>query len=90
LSSRVLEATPNHPMLTTSGEKKAGDLKEGDKVICLDAQSGRYNEFQVWDKTETAGGVQPVYNIVAGSGSTFIMNGVMVAQKGALRAPPGR
>jgi hypothetical protein len=83
LSSRVLEATPNHPMLTASGEKKAGELKEGDKVLCLDTQSGRYNEFLVWDKTETAGGVQRVYNIVAGSGSTFIMNGVMVMQKPA-------
>ena len=43
--------------------------------------TGKYVQYLVWDKTEGAGGMQPVYNIVAGSGSTFIMNGVMVMQK---------
>ncbi len=81
LSTRTLEATPNHPMATVSGEKKAGELVEGDKVLCRDAETGRYQEFTVWQKEESAGGVQPVYNIVAGGGSTFIMNGVMVRQK---------
>ena len=72
LSSRVLEATPNHPMV---GGKKAGELKVGDPVLCDGGV------FTVWDKTEGAGGVQRVYNIVAGGGSTLIMNGVMVRQK---------
>jgi len=81
LVSKVLQATPNHPMVTAEGDRKAGELKEGDKVLCLDEKTGRYQEFTVWDKTESAGGVQPVYNIVAGGGSTFIMNGVMVLQK---------
>ena len=81
LSSRVLEATPNHPMMTAAGEKKVGELVTGDKVVCLDEGTGRYLEYQVWDKTETAGGMQPVYNIVAGSGTTFVINGVMVMQK---------
>jgi hypothetical protein len=81
LSSRLLEATPNHPMVTAAGEKKAGELVVGNKVRCLDEATGRYLEYRVWDKTEGAGGMQPVYNIVAASGSTFIMNGVMVMQK---------
>jgi hypothetical protein len=81
LSSRVLEATPNHPMVTTAGEKKAGELVVGDKVVCREEGTGRYLQYLVWDKTETAGGVQPVYNIVAGGGITFILNGVMVMQK---------
>jgi hypothetical protein len=80
LSSRVLEATPNHPMMTAGGARKAGELVAGDKVLCPDA-AGRYTEFMVWDRTEAAGGMQPVYNIVAGGGSTFLMNGVMVLQK---------
>jgi hypothetical protein len=83
LSSRVLEATPNHPMMTVEGEKKAGELGIGDKVLCLDASTGSYQSYKVWDKQESAGGVQPVYNIVADGGSTFIMNGVMVLQKAA-------
>ena len=81
LVTRVLQATPNHPMVTADGDRKMGELKAGDKVLCLDEKTGRYQEFTVWDKTESAGGVQPVYNIVAGGGSTFIMNGVMVLQK---------
>jgi hypothetical protein len=81
LSSKVLEATPNHPMMTAAGEKKAGQLSAGDQVLCLDDRSGRYVKYMVWDKTEAAGGMQPVYNIVAGSGSTLVLNGVVVSQK---------
>jgi hypothetical protein len=77
----VLEATPNHPMMTAAGEKKAGQLDEGDRMFCLDDRSGRYVQYIVWDKTETAGGMQPVYNIVAGGGSTLVLNGVVVSQK---------
>jgi hypothetical protein len=58
-----------------------GELAEGDRVLCLDGKTGRYAEFMVWGREESAGGVQPVYNIVADGGSTFIMNGVMVRQK---------
>lgn len=72
LSSRVLEATPNHPM---PDGRKVGELKEGDRVWC---EGGL---FTIWDKTETAGGTQRVYNIVAEEGTTFLMNGVMVRQK---------
>lgn len=72
LSSRVLEATPNHPM---PGGKRVGELKVGDRVLC---EGG---VFTVWDKTEGADGVQRVYNIVADEGGAFIMNGVMVRQK---------
>ncbi|HEY6901385.1 MAG TPA: Hint domain-containing protein [Puia sp.] len=81
LVTRLLQATPNHPMVTAGGEKKVGELKEGNKVLCLDEKTGNYTEFVVWDKMESAGGVQRVYNIVAGGGSTFIMNDVMVLQK---------
>ncbi|HVS96504.1 MAG TPA: Hint domain-containing protein [Puia sp.] len=76
LSSRVLEATPNHPM---GNGRTAGELKIGDRVWC--AGSDGYRPFTVWDKTETAGGPQRVYNIVAAGGSTLVLNGVLVMQK---------
>ena len=76
LSSRLLEATPNHPM---EDGVTAGQLKIGDRVLCADGNAYRW--FTVWDKTEGAGGTQPVYNIVAGGGSTLVLNGVMVMQK---------
>lgn len=74
LLSRWLQATPNHPVMTSRGEKKAGELVVGDILLCPE-------RFTVWDREEYAGGMQRVYNIVAAGGSTFIMNGVMVMQK---------
>jgi hypothetical protein len=76
LSSRMLEATPNHPM---GNGQTAGALKVGDPVLCADGSG--YRTFTVWDKGEGAGGTQPVYNIVAAGGSTLVLNGVMVMQK---------
>jgi hypothetical protein len=76
LSSRVLEATPNHPM---GNGLTAGSLKIGDRLLCADGAG--YRTFVVWDKTEGAEGTQPVYNIVADGGSTLVLNGVMVMQK---------
>jgi intein/homing endonuclease len=81
LQCKELEGTPNHPMVTATGDATMGELKEGDRVLCLDGTTGRYAEFTVWNKEESAGGVQSVYNIVADGGNTFIMNGVMVRQK---------
>lgn len=81
LSGKVLQATPNHPVLTQSGEKKMGDVLAGDAILCHDKATGTYQAFTVWHKSESAGGLQRVYNIVADGGSTFMMNGVMVLQK---------
>jgi hypothetical protein len=81
LHSRWLEATPNHPMATPQGDRKAGELQEGDGLVCRDGQGGEYRTYHVWYKTEAAGGAQRVYNIVAAGGTTLVMNGVMVLQK---------
>lgn len=81
LSTKVLKATPNHPMRTREGNRKIGEVKEGQEVLCLNEASGKYDTYTVWKKEEHAGGTQQVYNIVADGGSTFVMNGVMVMQK---------
>ncbi|MFT3823780.1 MAG: hypothetical protein QM731_07655 [Chitinophagaceae bacterium] len=81
LLQKELHATPNHPMHTAEGQKKIGEVATGDKVLCKNEVSGQYETFVVWNKTETAGGVQKVYNIVANGGNTFMMNDVMVLQK---------
>lgn len=81
MSSRVLQATPNHPMMTAAGKKPIGQISEGEQIICQDENTHTYQSFTVYNKTETAGGVQPVYNMVVDGGSTFMMNGVMVLQK---------
>ena len=81
LSAKILEATPNHPMTTVSGSKKIGETKIGEQVLCFNKAKKAYETYTILDKTEKAGGVQKVYNIVAGGGSTLMMNGVMVMQK---------
>lgn len=81
LSSKVLEATPNHPMLTHTGNRKIGEIDLGEEVLCFNTKTGKYEPFTVLNKSEYAGGVQKVYNIEAAGGSTFMMNDVMVLQK---------
>lgn len=81
LSARTLEATPNHPVLTSAGQSKMGDVKENDTVLCLNPATNDYEPFTVVSKQEYAGGVQKVYNIEAGDGTPFLMNDVMVLQK---------
>jgi hypothetical protein len=81
LNTKVLKATPNHPMLTKLGKIKIGDIELGQQVLCLNEQNGKYEAYQVLQKNEHAGGVQNVYNIVAEKGSTLLINGVMVMQK---------
>ncbi|KAA5540831.1 Hint domain-containing protein [Adhaeribacter rhizoryzae] len=81
LESKIIEATPNHPMLTQNGNRKIGEVTAGDEVLCFDSKSGNFAAYKVLQKKEFAGGVQKVYNIEASGGSTFMMNDVMVMQK---------
>jgi hypothetical protein len=81
LSAKVVKATPNHPMETSAGKLKIGDVNIGDNILCFDNEAGVYKKYTVFNKSESAGGVQKVYNMEVLSGSTFIMNGVMVLQK---------
>jgi hypothetical protein len=81
LSIKQIDATPNHPLLTSTGEKKIGDITEADEVLCYNETTKTYTTYKVWYKKEEAKGVQKVYNIVAAEGSTFIMNDVMLLQK---------
>jgi hypothetical protein len=77
----VLEATPNHPVMTSSGRKPLGELQEREKLFVANQSTGAYEPFIVWNKIEKAHGIQKVYNIEASTGQTFVINGVMVMQK---------
>jgi hypothetical protein len=81
LTSQVLEATPNHPLQTHAGQKPAGEVEVGEQILCFNSTTQVYEPYTVLRKHEYAGGEQPVYNLVAGSGSPFLLNGVMVLQK---------
>lgn len=81
LISKVLAATPNHPVTTTKAKIKIGEVVIGDEMVCLDKITRTYTTYTVYNKTEAAGGMQKVYSMVLAAGSTFIMNDVMVLQK---------
>jgi transcription elongation GreA/GreB family factor len=81
LTTKLLKATPNHPMVTTSSQKKMSEITIGDEVLCLDEKTNTYQPFKVFSKMEAAGGNQKVYNMVVNTGTTFIVNGVVVMQK---------
>lgn len=81
LSARLLKATPNHPMRTSGGDKAIGEIEVADKVLCFDDATGRFEYFDVVDKTEITEGVQKVYSVEGREESPVLMNGVMVLQK---------
>lgn len=60
LSAKILKATPNHPMRTKKGKVKIGEVNEGEEILCLNEQTGKYESYLVWKKTERAGGKQQV------------------------------
>ena len=81
LHTQVVEATPNHPMQTHAGLKPAGEVTVGEEIVCFNPVTQAYEPYTVLRRQEYAGGVQPVYNMVASHGTTFLVNGVLVRQK---------
>lgn len=81
LSAKEIKATPNHPLILAGGAKKIGEVKEGETVTCRNEQTGQYETFIVWRKTEQAEGKQKVFNLNTTGGSTFLINNVVVSQK---------
>ena len=81
LTGKILSATPNHPIATKGSIIKMGEVAIGDEVVCIDEKTNTYKTYKVFNKTESAEGIQKVYNMETNEGSTFIMNGVMVMQK---------
>jgi hypothetical protein len=81
LHTKFIEATPNHPMLTSAGTKPIGEIKENESIWCYNQKTGKAMTYIVFDKVEYVGGKQKVFNIEAYNGETFLMNDVMVLQK---------
>ena len=78
--SRTVKATPNHPALTTAGEKNFGAVNIGDEVLGQETD-GTIRRYTVWNIRQAAGGLQPVYNLETESGETLVLNGLILLQK---------
>jgi len=82
LHAKTIEATPNHPMLTSENvKKKMGDILIGESVICANSITKEFEHYQVINKIEKAAGIQKVYNMELDKGTTAVLNEVMVLQK---------
>ena len=81
LRSRLLEATPNHPLLTLAGPKLAGEVAVGDQILCLSPATLALEPHTVLLAQEYAGGTQPVFSLSTEAGDNFLLNGVLVLQK---------
>ena len=81
LATRLIEATPNHPVETTTAKKEIGQVNEGETMFCYNEATKRYEKYIVFNKTESAKGMQPVYNMLVNGGENFIINDVMVRQQ---------
>jgi hypothetical protein len=68
-------------MRTNDGDKAMGAIEVADKVLCFDGRTGKFEYFDVVNKTEVVEGVQKVYSIEGSEESPVLMNGVMVLQK---------
>jgi hypothetical protein len=82
LHAKLIEATPNHPMLTSENvKKKIGEILIGESILCANAVTREYEHYKVINKNEKAGGIQKVYNMELDHGTTAVLNEVMVLQK---------
>lgn len=82
LQVKMIEATPNHPMLTSKNvQKKMGEILIGESVLCANRITNQFEQYQVINKIEKAGGMQKVYNMELDGGTTAVLNEIIVMQK---------
>lgn len=76
-----LEATYNHPVYTTTGQKKMGDITVGEKVMYFDASSNSYKEYIVIKSVPNHRKVSTVYNLKTSSNCNYLVNKIVVLPK---------
>ncbi|MBC7891557.1 MAG: hypothetical protein H7Y12_05025 [Sphingobacteriaceae bacterium] len=74
----TLEATANHPVLTTTGRKTLGEVAVGEHLLLL--ENGSFKKYRVFTTTPEARSVNAVYNLVTDR-DTYLVNGLVVFKK---------
>jgi len=74
----TLEATANHPVMTTTGRKALGEVKVGEHLLSL--ENGSLKAYRVFTATLEARSVNAVYNLVTDR-DTYLVNGLVVFKK---------
>ena len=76
-----IEATANHPIYTTKGAKKLGEIKIGEAVICFEPATNAYKEYVVINAIANFKTVDVVYNIKTSHNANYLVNKTVVLPK---------
>ncbi len=77
---KFLEATANHPILTTKGTSKMGDVKVGDVLFFYEKEANTVREFNVFSAHKDNRMVEKVYNLITQKDNYFV-NSIVVQKK---------
>ena len=81
LQTKNIRVTPNHPMETESGKKRADKIKIGDILFSWNKSTFNIDKYEVYDIVELSQKKQPVYSIETNSNSSILLNDIAVRQK---------
>lgn len=81
LEMKEIEATANHPMFTTKGAKKLGEIKIGETIICFEPATNTYKEYMVVNAIANFKTVNVVYNIKTSNNVNYLVNKTVVLPK---------
>lgn len=81
LQTKNIRVTPNHPMETESGNKRADEIRRGDTLFSWNKSTFSIDKYEVYDIVELSQEKQPVYSIETNSNSSILLNDIAVRQK---------
>jgi hypothetical protein len=77
----VIEATSNHPIVTTNGIKTIADLTTNDKLLYFDFNNNEFYELPIIKTEKDIKKVEKVYNIKLIDNINYIANNLVVMMK---------
>ena len=80
-STFVLEATNNHPIITTEGIKTIGELTTKDRLLFHDINTNTFFDLPIIKKESNVKQVDKVFNIRLKNNITYIANNLVVLMK---------
>lgn len=77
----TIEATENHPIVTTEGIKTIGELIEGDRLLYYDNNSNAFFNLPVIKTEKNIKQIDTVYNVRLTNNINYIANNLVVLMK---------
>ncbi len=77
----TIQATENHPIVTTEGIKTIGELIEGDRLLYYDNNSNAFFNLPVIKTEKNIKQIDKVYNVRLTNNTNYIANNLVVLMK---------